>query len=223
MNMKFSLTVLMGSWMMFSACGQTDPTNTAEDTKEITQEKIPAMSNKNDLDTATFGAGCYWCVEAIFQQLKGVDTVVSGFTGGEVKNPSYEAVCNGTTGHAEVIQITYDPKIISFKELLEVFWSSHDPTTLNRQGYDVGTQYRSAIFYHSEEQKNLAEEYKKKLNDEGAFENTVVTEISAFDVFYPAKSDHQNYYNNNKSQGYCRMVIAPKLEKFEKVFGEKLK
>jgi peptide-methionine (S)-S-oxide reductase len=140
-----------------------------------------------------------------------------------VKNPTYEAVCNGTTGHAEVIQITYDPKIISFKELLEVFWSSHDPTTLNRQGYDVGTQYRSAIFYHSEEQKKLAEEYKNRLNEEKAFDNPVVTEIAAFDVFYTAKSDHQNYYNNNKSQGYCRMVIAPKLEKFEKVFKDKMK
>jgi peptide-methionine (S)-S-oxide reductase len=221
--MKLSLTLFLGSWMMFSACGQTENKVESKNTIEVSQKNIPTMSNKNDLDTATFGAGCYWCVEAIFQQLKGVDTVVSGFTGGSVKNPSYEAVCNGTTGHAEVIQITYDPQIITFKELLEVFWSSHDPTTLNRQGYDVGTQYRSAIFYHSDEQKKLAEEYKKKLNDEGAFENKVVTEITAFDVFYGAKAEHQNYYNNNKSQGYCRMVIAPKLEKFEKVFKDKMK
>jgi len=221
--MKLSLTILLGSWMMLSACGQTENKSIEKDSNEVSQNKILKMSDKNNLDTATFGAGCYWCVEAIFQQLKGVDTVVSGFTGGTVKNPSYEAVCNGTTGHAEVIQITYDPKIISFKELLEVFWSSHDPTTLNRQGYDVGTQYRSAIFYHSEEQKKLAEEYKKKLNEENAFDNPVVTEISAFDVFYTAKADHQNYYNNNKSQGYCRMVIAPKLEKFEKVFKDKMK
>ena len=186
--MKLSLTLFLGSWMMFSACGQTENKVESKNTIEVSQKNIPTMSNKNDLDTATFGAGCYWCVEAIFQQLKGVDTVVSGFTGGIVKNPSYEAVCNGTTGHAEVIQITYDPQIITFKELLEVFWSSHDPTTLNRQGYDVGTQYRSAIFYHSDEQKKLAEEYKKKLNDEGAFENKVVTEITAFDVFYGAKA-----------------------------------
>lgn len=181
------------------------------------------MSNTNDLDTATFGAGCYWCVEAIFQQLKGVDTCISGFSGGKVKNPSYEDVCNGTTGHAEVIQILFDPKIITFKELLEVFWQTHDPTTLNRQGYDVGTQYRSAIFYHSEEQKNMAEEYKKKLDESGAFDSKIVTQIAAFDEFYPAKADHQNYYNNNKSQGYCRMVIVPKLEKFEKVFKDKMK
>lgn len=221
--MKTYLTLLFGSWMMFSACGQTENKTEKEDTSHVNKNNIPAMSNKNDLDTATFGAGCYWCVEAIFQQLKGVDTCVSGFSGGQVKNPSYEAVCNGTTGHAEVIQIFFDPKIITFKELLEVFWQTHDPTTLNRQGYDVGTQYRSAIFYHSEEQKNTAEEYKKKLDESGAFDSKIVTEITAFDEFYAAKADHQNYYNNNKSQGYCRMVIVPKLEKFEKVFKEKMK
>lgn len=221
MNFKPLFFLITICSFVITACGQNENSSSAKEEK--TNLKTIAMSNKNDLDTATFGAGCYWCVEAIFQQLKGVDTVVSGFTGGTVKDPSYEAVCNGTTGHAEVIQITYDPKIITFTELLEVFWSSHDPTTLNRQGYDVGTQYRSAIFYHTEEQKKLAEEYKKKLNDEGAFENKIVTEVTAFDVFYPAKAEHQNYYNNNKSQGYCRMVITPKLEKFEKVFKEKMK
>ncbi len=181
------------------------------------------MSNKTNLDTATFGAGCYWCIEAIFQQVKGVDTCVSGFMGGHVKNPAYKEVCNGTTGHAEVIQIFYDPNVISFTELLEVFWQTHDPTTLNRQGYDVGTQYRSTVFYHTDEQKKEAEEIKKKLDESGAFESKIVTEITPADVFYAADPDHQNYYQSNKEQGYCRMVIRPKMEKFEKVFKDKLK
>lgn len=208
------------SLFFFTACAEKE--NKSNDKKDSTKI-LPKMSNKNDLDTATFGAGCYWCVEAVFQQMKGVETIVSGFSGGHVKNPAYREVCNGTTGHAEVIHMTYDPKVVSFTELLEVFWTTHDPTTLNRQGADVGTQYRSAVFYHNEEQKELAEKYKKKLNEEKAYENPVVTEISAFDVFYPADADHQNYYNNNKEQGYCRMVIQPKVEKFKKVFGDKMK
>lgn len=179
------------------------------------------MSN---IDTATFGAGCFWCVEAIFQNLKGVSSVKSGYSGGEIKNPSYKEVCSGRTGHAEVVQITYDPSVISFDELLEVFWQTHDPTTLNRQGGDFGTQYRSVVFYHDEKQKQVAEGYKKKLNDEKVFNNPVVTEVAPFTVFYKAEDYHQNYYNLNKdSNPYCSAVIQPKLEKLKKVFKEKLK
>ena len=174
-------------------------------------------------DTATFGAGCFWCVEAFFQRLDGVSNVKSGYSGGFVKNPSYKEVCNGSTGHAEVIQMTYDKSKISFDELLEVFWKTHDPTTLNRQGNDIGTQYRSAVFYHNEEQRTLAEAYKKKLNEEKVYPNPIVTEITDFSNFYPAEDYHQNYYNQNGSEGYCRYVIQPKLEKFEKVFKDKLK
>lgn len=174
-------------------------------------------------DTATFGAGCFWCVEAVFQQLKGVISVSSGYAGGKIKNPTYREVCSGLTGHAEVCRIVYDPTIIAFDELLEAFWSSHDPTTLNRQGADRGTQYRSVIFYHNENQKILAENYKLKLNQEKAFDNPVVTEISPSADFYPAEDYHQDYYNNNTDAPYCTMVIGPKLEKFRKVFKEKLK
>ncbi len=172
---------------------------------------------------ATFGAGCFWCVEAVFMDLNGVESLVSGYTGGHVDNPTYKQVCSGTTGHAEVIQIKYDPTVISFEELLEVFWKTHDPTTLNRQGADAGTQYRSAIFYHDNEQRTLAEEYKKKLNDSGAFSSPIVTEIVPAEKFYPAEDYHQNYFNQNGSQPYCAYVIQPKVDKFRKVFGEKLK
>jgi peptide-methionine (S)-S-oxide reductase len=183
----------------------------------------PKMNTQSTSDTATFGSGCFWCVEAVFQQLKGVYTVVSGYTGGKIKNPTYREVCSGLTGHAEVCQIVYNPQIISFSELLEVFWKTHDPTTLNRQGADEGTQYRSAIFYHSEAQQQEAEFYKKKLDDSGAFNSKIVTEITPFTVFYPAEDYHQNYYNANGDQPYCRVVIAPKLEKFKKAFGDKIK
>jgi len=186
----------------------------------------PASANPtNDVatETATFGAGCYWCVEAIFQQLKGVESVRSGFSGGTVENPTYKDVCAGTTGHAEVCQVTYRPEVISFEELLEVFWKTHDPTTLNRQGADVGTQYRSAIFYHNEKQRALAEDYKKKLDESGAFSRPIVTEIAPYTNFYKAEDYHQNYFRDNPDQMYCRAVIAPKVEKFKKVFAEKLK
>lgn len=175
------------------------------------------------LATATFGTGCFWCTEALFQQLKGVQSVTSGYSGGKVMNPTYQQVCSGETGHAEVIQVDYDPKFITFVDLLEVFWKTHDPTTLNQQGNDVGTQYRSAIFYHDAEQKKLAEEYKKKLDKSGAFNNPIVTEITAFGEFYPAEKYHQNYFNDNSEQGYCRVVIQPKLDKFKQVFKDKLK
>lgn len=174
-------------------------------------------------EQATFGGGCFWCTEAIFRELQGVTAVVSGYSGGQVQNPSYEQVCAGRTGHAEVIQITFDPKLVSFEELLEVFWRTHDPTTLNRQGHDVGPQYRSVIFYHNEQQRQLAEEYKKKLNASGAFAAPVVTEIRPFDAFYPAEDYHQRYYERNGRQPYCQFVIRPKLEKFRQVFAGKRK
>lgn len=177
----------------------------------------------NNLEKATFGAGCFWCVEAVFQRLKGVEKVESGYAGGHVKNPSYKEICNGNTGHAEVCQITYNPREISFKELLEVFWKTHDPTTLNRQGNDVGTQYRSVVFYHNDEQKQLAEQYKKQLDESGAFNDPVVTEISPFTNFYVAEDYHQNYYNEHGGQPYCTIVITPKLEKFKSAFADKVK
>jgi len=185
------------------------------------QNKVNTMSANKE--TATFGSGCFWCTEAVFQRLKGVEDVKSGYSGGNVENPTYQQVCNGNTGHAEVIQFTYDPSVISFEELLEVFWKTHDPTTLNRQGNDTGTQYRSVIFYHTPEQKELAEFYKKKLDAAKVYNNPVVTEITPFTKFYPAENYHQDYYDNNSNQPYCSFVITPKLEKFEKVFKDKLK
>jgi len=175
------------------------------------------------METVTFGSGCFWCTEAMFQQLKGVSSVVSGYSGGHVENPSYEQVCTGRTGHAEVCQIQFDPEQIPFEELLDVFFSTHDPTTLNRQGNDVGTQYRSVIFYHSERQKQIAERVKAELGESGTWKNPIVTEIVPFEKFYPAEDYHQNYFRNNPNQGYCRLVISPKLDKFQKVFKLKLK
>ena len=174
------------------------------------------------METTTLGSGCFWCTEAVFQQLKGVKSVVSGYSGGQVKNPSYNQVSTGTTGHAEVCQIEFDSQQISFEEILEVFFNTHDPTTLNRQGNDYGPQYRSVIFYHTEEQKEIAERVKHELDSSGQFKNPIVTEITAFDAFYPAEDYHQNFFKNNPNQGYCRYVIAPKLQKFEKSFKLKL-
>ena len=179
------------------------------------------MSNK--LEIATLANGCFWCTEAIFQRLRGVEKVTSGYSGGTVKNPAYREVTTGRTGHAEAIQIYFDPTIITFQEILDVFFSTHNPTTLNRQGYDKGTQYRSAIFYHSEDQKNTAELFTNVLNEAKVFEDSIVTEITQFEVFYDAEKYHQNYYNNNKTQGYCMAVINPKLEKFIKKYKDKLK
>lgn len=187
------------------------------------KEKTNSERMKGDLAVATFGSGCFWCTEAVFQRVKGVEKVVSGYSGGKVKNPTYREVTSGLTGHAEVTQLTYYPAVISFEELLEIFWGTHDPTTLNRQGADVGTQYRSVIFYHNEEQKRLSELYKNKLDASGAFDNPIVTEISPFTAFYPAEDYHQNYYNLNGNAPYCSYVIQPKLEKFKKVFQAKLK
>jgi len=184
---------------------------------------ITNSQNNSKMEIATFGSGCFWCSEAIFEQLKGVESAISGYSGGKAENPTYKDVCTGETGHAEVIQITFNPEIISFKDLLEVFWQTHDPTTLNRQGADVGTQYRSVIFYHNDNQKQLAEGYKKKLDEGKIYSKPIVTEISPFTIFYNAEDYHQDYYNNNKSQSYCSFTITPKLDKFKKVFKEKLK
>lgn len=205
------------SFLGIQSCAQQD--NSVKTQKE---NKIMTSSNVK-LDTATFGTGCFWCTEAIFQQLEGVEKVTSGYSGGTVPNPTYEEVCSKTTGHAECLNIMYNPAKISFDELLEVFWQIHDPTTLNRQGADVGTQYRSVVFYHTAEQKDKTEKYKTALNKAGAFNNPVVTTLEPFTIFYPADEEHQNYYRNNTSQGYCQFVIRPKVEKFEKVFKSKLK
>jgi peptide-methionine (S)-S-oxide reductase len=186
-------------------------------------EMTTTIKTNDTLQLATFGNGCFWCTEAIFEQLKGVIKAESGYMGGKVKNPSYKEVCSGLTGHAEVIQILYNPQEISFVELLEVFWATHDPTTLNRQGNDVGTQYRSVIFYHNDEQKSIAEEYKQKLDASGAYTNPIVTEISPKEVFYVAENYHQDYFNQNGNEPYCRFVIQPKMDKFQKVFKDKLK
>jgi len=180
-------------------------------------------AEKEGLDTATFGEGCFWCTESFFTQLKGVEKVISGYAGGHVVNPTYEQVCTGTTGHAEVCNIIYDPSQISYDMLLQAFWESHDPTTLNRQGNDIGPQYRSVIFYHNDLQKQKAEQYKQKLNAAGAFERPIVTAIEPFSNFYPAENYHQDYYENNPNKPYCQIVIRPKLEKFRKVFKDELK
>jgi peptide-methionine (S)-S-oxide reductase len=206
--------LVMGAVAM-SACNQPN----------VQSQSLQAnvINNRMNTDTATFGAGCFWCTEAIFQELKGVLKVTSGYSGGHVANPTYEQVCSKTTGHAEVTQIVYNPEQITFDELLEVFWQTHDPTTLNRQGADEGPQYRSAVFYHSTEQKEKAEHYKKDLNASGAFSAPIVTEISPFKNFYPAEDYHQNFYANNPNYGYCSYVIRPKLDKFQKVFKDKLR
>ncbi len=196
-------------------------TNDSE-TRTSRKELMDIIDSKN-LKKATFGGGCFWCIETVFQELEGVKSVVSGYSGGDETLISYKEVCSGTTGHAEVIQIHYDPKVINYDVLLAAFWQSHDPTTLNRQGNDVGTQYRSVIYYHDEEQKKEAEYFKKKLNDSKVFKSSIVTEISPMDKFFPAEDYHQNYYSLNSKQPYCTFVIKPKLDKFRKIFKENLK
>ena len=187
-------------------------------------EKENKMINESkNMDTITLGAGCFWCIEAVFSELKGVESVVAGYAGGFVKTPSYKDVCSGTTGHAEVAQITYNPSLISLGDILEVFWKTHDPTTLNRQGADVGTQYRSAIFYHNEKQGNEAKSYKEQLIVSKAWNNPIVTEILPISNYSAAENDHQNYYSQNPGNSYCTFVIQPKLDKFRKVFASKLK
>jgi len=181
------------------------------------------MTMKENEEIATFGGGCFWCVEAIYERVEGVHSVTSGYSGGHVDNPDYQQVSTGLTGHAEVVQIRYDPDVVSFYELLEIFFKTHDPTTLNRQGADVGTQYRSIILYHSESQKRQAEEIIADLNAAGVYDRPIVTKVEPFEKSYPAEDYHQEYFENNPNQGYCRLVIQPKVEKFEKVFKDKLK
>lgn len=179
------------------------------------------MASKN-MQQATIGGGCFWCTEAVFQELKGVEKVVSGYSGGNVPgHPTYREICSGLTGHAEVVQINFDANVISYEDILVIFMTTHDPTTLNKQGGDVGTQYRSVIYFHDENQKEIAEDVVKKVAD--YYDNRIVTEISPLDVFYKAEDNHQDYYRNNKEQGYCSFVIAPKLVKLRKLYGDRLK
>jgi len=199
-----------------SACGDKTIEGPPMTHSQATPDPAP-------LGTATFGQGCYWCAEAVFQRLEGVLTVESGFSGGRSENPTYEEVCSGRSGHVEVIQVRYDTSKIRFEELLEVFWRTHDPTTPNRQGNDVGEQYRSVIFYHDEHQKTVSTTYREKLDAASAFGAPIVTTIEPFTRFWKADEGHQDYFNRNRDKGYCRAVIAPKVEKFEKVFREKLK
>ena len=175
------------------------------------------MQNEN-LDTIYFGAGCFWCVEAIFQQVNGVEEVTPGYCGGKIKNPTYNEVCSGKTGHAEVAKIVFNPSVVDLAHLLEVFWKTHDPTTLNRQGNDIGTQYRSAIFFVKDSHKDEVLKFKEELIAEKVWDQPIVTQVEKIDIFYPAEDYHHNYFNNNKSQGYCQFVIQPKIEKYKKIF-----
>lgn len=199
---------------------KTTEVNQADSTKKTTNTE---QQNNKKMSEATFGAGCFWCIEACFKELKGVQSVKSGYCGGTKKDPTYEEVCTGRTGHAEVARVVYDSTVISFDELLEVFWYVHDPTQLNRQGNDIGTQYRSAVFYHNEEQQKTAEAYKKKLTDEKVWDKPIVTEITPISTFYPAEKYHDNYLELNPENMYCQSVVRPKVDKFKKVFASKLK
>lgn len=209
----FSAILVLGN--SFMSCAQNKNKKTKEMDTKI--ELTPGT------EVATLGAGCFWCVEAIFQQLEGVIKVESGYSGGDVKNPTYKQVCTGETGHAEVIQVTYDTTKINFEGLLEVFFKTHDPTTLNRQGADEGTQYRSSIFYHNEQQKETAERIIKAVDASGAYNSKIVTTLEPYHVFYVAEDYHQNYFNENGEQPYCQLVVKPKVDKFQKVFKDKLK
>ena len=208
--------VVLSSFLSLFSCE-----NKAQTVDKKSENKKVIMNDS--VQVATFAGGCFWCTEAVFLEVKGVEKVVSGFTGGFIKNPAYREVCNGTTGHAEGIQITFNPKEVAYEDLLEIFFATHDPTTLNKQGADVGTQYRSAIFYHSPEQKEKAEKYIQLIEKEKLYAKPVVTQIEEASVFYLAEDYHQNYYNQNKEQGYCEYVIAPKLDKLRKYYKSKLK
>jgi peptide-methionine (S)-S-oxide reductase len=220
--MRMTLTYALISMTALFSCAQKENPKKNMTTSDL-KASVTGSETTLKTDTATFGTGCFWCTEAIFQEVEGVLKVTSGYSGGHVANPTYKDVCTGETGHAEVVQIVYDPAKITFDELLEIFWQTHDPTTLNKQGNDEGTQYRSAIFYHNNEQKEKAAKYKAELDKSGAFSNPIVTEITPYTEFYSAENYHQDYYNNNGSQPYCYFVIRPKLEKFEKVFKKKMK
>lgn len=219
--MKFKNVFFIGIVLMSLASNAQDSQNKL---KKMNQENVNAETSPvSTSSVATFGAGCFWCVEAVFQKLKGVEKVESGYMGGQTKNPTYKDVCTGQTGHAEVCQITYNPQKISFEELLEVFWKTHDPTTLNRQGGDIGTQYRSAIFFHDNSQHTIAQKYKTELNSSGVFDAPIVTTFEPASVFYKAENYHQDYFNLNGTNPYCQLVVKPKVEKFQKVFKDKLK
>lgn len=215
-NSLKGLSLVLG--LFFSSCTAKEKPIVKEEFKEPVKVKV-----KEGMEVATFAGGCFWCTEAVFLEIKGVEKVVSGYIGGKTVNPTYKDICTGETGHAEAIQITYNPNEVAFEDLLEVFFGTHDPTTLNRQGADVGTQYRSEIFYHSEAQKTKAENYIQLLEKEKLYDKKIVTKVSSATMFYPAEDYHQNYYNQNSSQGYCQMVIAPKLEKLRKYYKSKLK
>lgn len=197
--------------------------STKQNNNVLFMSDIQSSPSSDTLELATFGAGCFWCVEAVFADLKGVYKVESGYSGGEIKNPSYKEVCSGRTGHAEVVQISFNPQVITFSELLEVFFSTHDPTTLNRQGADVGTQYRSAVFFHNADQEKVAKLAIEAGNQSGDWSDPIVTEVTAFKNFFKAEDYHQDYYALNQAQPYCQIVIAPKIDKFRKKFREKLK
>ncbi len=217
----FTLLLSIGCDKQLSSSEGTQSENVYSAIRREIGEK--PMEGETGSRLATFGNGCFWCTEAIFKRLAGVEKVVSGYSGGSIENPTYEQVSTGNTGHAETIQITYDPAKVSYIDLLEVFWRTHDPTTKNRQGYDVGPQYRSVIFYHDADQKKLAESYKMKLDAEGIWNRPIVTEIEPFTSFWPAEDYHQNYYDNNPAKSYCTVVITPKIEKFKKIFKDRLK
>lgn len=225
------INVVCALFVVMSSCGaqdqstapQTHQKNEKHMSEVLSSESAQQLNSEDTIAVATFGAGCFWCVEAVYQNIKGVLKVESGYTGGAIKNPTYKEVCSGSTGHAEVCQITYDPRVVSFAQLLEVFFEVHDPTTLNRQGADVGTQYRSVIYYHTDEQKRLSELAVKAGNESGVWEDPIVTEIAASDTFYVAEDYHQNYFNENGEQPYCRMVVRPKVDKFKKKFENLLK
>lgn len=214
--MKKGFHLILATLFFLTACGQ-----------QKSKKQIPAtpVSKSKNMHTEiiTLGNGCFWCTEAIFQQVNGVTKVTSGYSGGHVENPTYEEVCEKTTGHAEVLQVEFDTTQVTIDEILEIFWQTHDPTTLNRQGNDVGPQYRSVVFYHNEHQKERAEFFKKKLDESGAFSNPIVTAIEPYTNFYVAENYHQDYYKRNGNQPYCYFVIRPKLEKFEKAFKDKIK
>lgn len=216
--------VLLGAGVPARLAGQEQTDRQADKQTDRQTAKTEASGqNPGKLETATFGSGCFWCTEAVFERIKGVSKVVSGYSGGTVENPTYQQVCSGLTGHAEVIQLTFDPQTISYADLLEIFWKTHDPTTLNRQGPDVGTQYRSAVFYHNEEQRKTAEAYKQQLNESKAFDKPIVTEITEFRNFYPAEKYHQDYFELNRRAPYCKEYISPKIKKFNRLFRDKLK
>jgi len=221
--MKAALSYLLLAMTTLTSCAQNSSSGTHL-TNTNNNTTMDSTITPKGTEVATFANGCFWCTEAIFEELDGVISAVSGYSGGQKANPTYKEVCTGETGHAECLQITYDPSKISFDELLEVFWETHDPTTLNKQGADEGTQYRSAVFYHNAEQKAKAEKYKTELDKSGAFDKPIVTEITPFTKFYPAEDYHQQYFENNEGNNpYCRIVIRPKVDKFRKVFKDKLK